>query len=424
MNRWLLGLVGVLCFCVGCGESPPPPKPAPTSGGGKSAPASSTTAAGGKKKADPAPTPDAPKEDAPKADAAPAKDAPAKDEPAKDAPAKDEPAKDEPAKKDGEKPGEEPAPTEKPLSALQQAVQVAQGGEFPKAIEMLKAAREADKKNRELVIGLAQFTQIQAAQLLQGGEADKANPLFLESAQHARLLRDEFGPIKGNEGRLVAMALYNGACVEAKSGKADDAVKTLGEAIDSGFDDLNQLDGDDDFAAIREQDGYKKVRAEAETKIAAAAKKAIAEELKNFESFEFAFELKDLEGKTVKLSDFKDKVVIVDIWGTWCPPCRMEIPHFVALDKKYREKGLQIVGINFERGEPDAVNKLIKEFAKEHGIEYKLVLGEESLLEKVPNFEGFPTTIFIDRTGKVRLKEVGYRPMQTLESVVTALLGE
>ena len=419
MNRWLLGLVGVLCFCVGCGESPPPPKPAQSSGGGKSTPASSTTGAGGKKKAD---SPAAPKETKePAKEEAPKDDAPKADAPKADAPKTEG---DAPAKKDEEKPGEEGAAPEKPLSALQQAIQVAQGGEFPKAIEMLKAAREADKKNRELVIGLAQFTQIQAAQLLQGGEADKANPLFLESAQHARLLRDEFGPIKGNEGRLVAMALYNGACVEAKGGKADDAVKTLGEAIDSGFDDLNQLDGDDDFASIREQDAYKKVRAEAETKIAAAAKKAIAEELKNFESFEFAFELKDLEGKTVKLSDFKDKVVIVDIWGTWCPPCRMEIPHFVALDKKYREKGLQIVGINFERGEPDAVNKLITEFAKEHGIEYKLVLGEESLLEKVPNFEGFPTTIFIDRTGKVRLKEVGYRPMQTLESVVTALLGE
>ena len=142
-------------------------------------------------------------------------------------------------------------------------------------------------------------------------------------------------------------------------------------------------------------------------------------------SFPFDFELKDTDDKTVTLADYKGKVTIVNVWGTWCPPCRKEIPHFVDLYKEFKDKGLEIVGINCnEQGSRDQVKKKIKDFAKENKIEYKCVLNDEKTEDKIPGFQGYPTTLFLDRTGKVRLMLVGYTPKAKLEAIITTLLAE
>lgn len=142
------------------------------------------------------------------------------------------------------------------------------------------------------------------------------------------------------------------------------------------------------------------------------------------EPFEFDFDLLSTAGQTVKLADFKGKVLIVDFWGTWCPPCRQEIPHFVELLKNHRGAGLEIVGINYERGDPAEFNELINTFAKENSVTYPCLLGDKATQNRVPNLEGFPTTLFIDRSGKVRLQIVGYHPYDHLEIIVQTLLSE
>ena len=161
------------------------------------------------------------------------------------------------------------------------------------------------------------------------------------------------------------------------------------------------------------------------------AKKELAElvlkikgELKDFKSFPFTFDLPDLEDKSVKLADFKGKVTIVDVWGTWCPPCREEIPHFIDLIKKYQDKGLAIVGINYERAEKSKWKPMISSFITENHINYPCVIGDEKTQEMIPEFQGYPTTLFIDREGKVRYKLVGAAPTPVLESIVTVLLDE
>ncbi|MBI3723015.1 TlpA family protein disulfide reductase, partial [bacterium] len=156
------------------------------------------------------------------------------------------------------------------------------------------------------------------------------------------------------------------------------------------------------------------------SRCAAEVAKALAEK----PLFDYDFDLKTLDGKTLKLADLKGKVVIVDIWGTWCPPCRAEIPHFVKLYEKYREKGLEIVGIACERTDDDETSKVVEKFAAEHGIKYPLALNEHGKAEKSvkPSFAGYPTTLFIDRDGKLRLKEIGYHPLEALEAYTKALL--
>ena len=143
------------------------------------------------------------------------------------------------------------------------------------------------------------------------------------------------------------------------------------------------------------------------------------------EPFDFDFELTDTDGKPIALADFAGKVLIVDVWGTWCPPCRMEVPHFVALQKTFADAGLAIVGLNRENApSPEQAVKLVQDFRKDNGMNYRCALVAEDTLSQVPEFRGFPTTMFFDRNGEVRAKVVGYQDYEKLEIMVRKLLDE
>jgi thiol-disulfide isomerase/thioredoxin len=131
-----------------------------------------------------------------------------------------------------------------------------------------------------------------------------------------------------------------------------------------------------------------------------------------------AWELKDTEGKLVKSSDFVGKVVILDFWATWCPPCKAEIPGFVELQKKYGDKGLVIVGVSLDEQGPDVV----KPFMQQFGMNYPVVMGDEKILEDFGGVQAIPTTFIIDKSGKIVTKHVGFAPKETFEKEITPLL--
>jgi hypothetical protein len=83
-----------------------------------------------------------------------------------------------------------------------------------------------------------------------------------------------------------------------------------------------------------------------------------------------------------------------------------------------------VVGINYEGGTPEEDRQTIKQFATENNMNYACVIGDDATSQQVPNLEGYPTTLFIDRSGVVRLKVVGYHPLATLEAIVSELLAE
>ncbi len=116
-----------------------------------------------------------------------------------------------------------------------------------------------------------------------------------------------------------------------------------------------------------------------------------------------SWSLPGLDGKTVNLSDFKGKVVILDFWATWCPPCREEIPSFIQIQKDLSEKGVVVVGIALDEEGASAV----KPFAKKKGINYPLVIGAKSTTEAYGGIEGIPTTFIINRDGKIVGKHIG-----------------
>jgi peroxiredoxin len=127
------------------------------------------------------------------------------------------------------------------------------------------------------------------------------------------------------------------------------------------------------------------------------------------------FTLADLEGNLVNLSDLKGKVVMLNFWGTWCGPCRREIPDFVKLIEKHQASGLEILGVTLSSGS----SKNIQSFADQWNINYTLLTDIEksetqivtSLYGQVTGqpITGIPTTFIIDREGFIRKKYVGPR---------------
>ena len=123
------------------------------------------------------------------------------------------------------------------------------------------------------------------------------------------------------------------------------------------------------------------------------------------------FFLKDLNGNEVTLDDFKGKVLFVNFWATWCPPCREEIPGFVEAYAVYHEKGMEILGISLDR---QGVY-VVKKFAEKYEVNYPIALGTQQLVQDYQPGQYIPTTIIIDREGKIRHRHVGYMDKTVLE---------
>jgi peroxiredoxin len=124
------------------------------------------------------------------------------------------------------------------------------------------------------------------------------------------------------------------------------------------------------------------------------------------------FELKDLSGKTVRLTDFLGKVVILDFWATWCPPCKKEIPDFIDLYKKYSNQGVAIIGIALDDYES------VKKFSSENKINYTILMGTDDVAKRYGGIRGIPTTYVIGKDGFIRQRFEGFRPKEIFENEI------
>ncbi len=130
------------------------------------------------------------------------------------------------------------------------------------------------------------------------------------------------------------------------------------------------------------------------------------------------FTLTDLEGKPFRFSSTRGKVVILDFWATWCPPCRKEIPHFEALHRRYGAEGLVVIGGALDKGGA----AVVKAFVEENGVTYSIVIGDQRTTNAYGGIRGIPTTFIIDREGRIAEKAVGYRDKEFFESRIKELL--
>ncbi len=121
------------------------------------------------------------------------------------------------------------------------------------------------------------------------------------------------------------------------------------------------------------------------------------------------FSLINLVGEEVTLDQFKDKIIMLNFWAIWCPPCKAEIPDFIKMYDKHQKDGLEIIGVALSSGSADN----IRQFVEKWKINYPILTGDEKYLQDLANqyggIRGVPTTFLIDRKGIIRQKWVGAR---------------
>ncbi|MFO7979941.1 MAG: TlpA disulfide reductase family protein [Candidatus Aminicenantes bacterium] len=123
------------------------------------------------------------------------------------------------------------------------------------------------------------------------------------------------------------------------------------------------------------------------------------------------FVLEDLNGNEITLDDFKGKVLFINFWATWCPPCREEIPGFVSMYKIYNGQGMEILGVSLDQKGVE----IVKKFAEMYEINYPMAMGTNQFIQDYQPGQYIPTTIIIDREGRIRDRHVGYLDKTILE---------
>jgi len=131
-----------------------------------------------------------------------------------------------------------------------------------------------------------------------------------------------------------------------------------------------------------------------------------------------AFLVNDLDGKPVSTAAWKGKVVFVNFWATWCPPCRAEIPILIDLQNRYKDR-LQIVGVSVDEGDPADV----RQFAKEAGINYPIVMADRAIVKEYGGVPALPTMFVVNPDGNVVQKHEGLFSNELYEAEVRLLLG-
>ncbi|MCC7176156.1 MAG: redoxin domain-containing protein [Bryobacterales bacterium] len=130
------------------------------------------------------------------------------------------------------------------------------------------------------------------------------------------------------------------------------------------------------------------------------------------------FSLKDGDGRTVKLSDYRGKVVLLNFWATWCGPCKLEIPWFTEFETNLKDRGFAVLGVSMDEDGWDVV----KPFVARLGVNYRMLLGTDMVAQQYGGVDALPTSFLIDREGKIASTHVGLVSRRDYENDIQALL--
>jgi thiol-disulfide isomerase/thioredoxin len=128
-----------------------------------------------------------------------------------------------------------------------------------------------------------------------------------------------------------------------------------------------------------------------------------------------------MDDRPFRIADQRGRVTLLNFWGTWCPPCREEIPHLVEIDARYRGRGVDLIGITL--AENDGA-KGLRRFANAHGLRYRQTLATDAVLEAFDDIHAVPVSVLIDQKGRIRYRWEGERDAATFAAAIKRLLRE
>jgi peroxiredoxin len=132
------------------------------------------------------------------------------------------------------------------------------------------------------------------------------------------------------------------------------------------------------------------------------------------------FALKDADGKTVHLEEYKGKVVLLDFFATWCGPCKIEIPWFMEFERNYKDKGFSVLGVSMD----DEGWEVVKPFLADLGVNYRVVIGNDATAQIYGGVDALPTTFLIDRSGRIAAIHIGLASKRVFEDGIQQLLQD
>ena len=312
---------------------------------------------------------------------------------------------------------------ERQIRVAQQRVQK---GDTARAAALLDQVLAVEPLNREALFDRAILYLKKSRD--PANTAEEKTAAVMKAAELARSLRRAYDAPKPHEQDLFGQALHALAQDLVQRSQVDQSITVLTEAVDAGIDALTPVETDESMASVRSSPLFRAALKNFDDARLAQARARVGDLLKRPLVVPFKVTLPDLDGKMVSLADFKGKVVLVDFWGTWCGPCRQAIPRLIELYRKRHHRGLEIVGLSYERNIPDPskAKAAVKAYAHEAGIPYHCLMGDGAVLNQVPDFKGFPASVVIDRSGTVRLviTENEKTTGELLGEVVEVLLAE
>ncbi len=131
------------------------------------------------------------------------------------------------------------------------------------------------------------------------------------------------------------------------------------------------------------------------------------------------FDLKDADGKAVKLSDYRGKVVLLNFWATWCGPCKIEIPWFMDFENQYKDKGFAVLGVAMD----EEGWEVVRPYIRNRQVNYRILMGTDPVAQLYGGVESLPTSFVLDREGKIASVHIGLVSKSEYKNDIEQLLG-
>jgi thiol-disulfide isomerase/thioredoxin len=208
-------------------------------------------------------------------------------------------------------------------------------------------------------------------------------------------------------------------------GNSEGAADSVRTAFEWGLVDFEQVIDDPVLCQTQKFETIRQLATVHRQQYCSRIRPSIRSAIAGFKPFNFNFSLAGRNSRRVSKTDLPSELLVVDLWATWCSPCRASIPHLNRLHTEYSSRGVKVLGIAFEQGSSANENQShLDRFVKQNQVQYMCLLGDDTIQGQIPGKGGMPTLVFIDRQGRVRFCTSGFHDYSQISTIVEELLEE